>query len=75
MNTTDNMFLNDTLVDIAKNKLTKLEKIKLHDMTKLPMSAVYKACLGKRKLEEKDYDIFQKYIVDKTKPAPKCVGD
>ena len=61
------MKLNDNLIELAKQHITKVDKIRLYDLTSLDkMSSIVNALYGKRHLEPKDYDIFQKYILNKS---------
>lgn len=70
------MKLNEELVELCSKHIKKIDKIRLKDLSSLDkMSSVYMACLGKRHLEPNDYEIFQKYIINKAKTVQQCVGD
>jgi len=61
------MKLSESLQKTAKEALTKEDRIALSEMTGIIISGIYNALRGERDLTPTQYDIIQKYLLNKAK--------
>lgn len=61
------MKLNNKLIELARINLDRSDREKLQSISGLDkMSSVYAVLQGKRKVNQFQYDVFQKYILAKS---------
>jgi hypothetical protein len=58
------MMLNEELITIARELLTKEDRIILADRLNVHISSIYPILRGIRKVNKSQYDMLQKYIVE-----------
>lgn len=56
-------YLNKQLIDAGRKHLTKEDRISIHERSGVIISGVYAALQGKRKLNNRQYDVFQNVIL------------